>query len=77
MSHLFDSPPRSQSVQENQEPQSLDDIDESIRYTGEGEWGSMAPSMISSSTYSDEVPFEEDPLEEQAPSKKTPLRAIA
>ena len=33
--------------------------------------------MILSSYYSDEVPFEEDPLEERAPSEETPLRTIA
>ena len=44
---------------------------------GEGEWGSMAPSIISSNNYSDEVPLEEDPLEERALFEETPLRAIA
>lgn len=37
----------------------------------------MAPSIISSSYYSDNVPLEGDPLEERAPPKETPLRAIA
>ena len=76
-SHLFDSPPCSQSVREDREPQSMDDIDEPVTDDGEGEWGSVAPSIISSSDYSDEVPLEEDPLEERALSEETPLRAIA
>ncbi|KAL8792178.1 MAG: hypothetical protein Q9195_005200 [Heterodermia aff. obscurata] len=75
--HLFDSPPRSQSVQRNQTPQSMDDVDEPVTYDREGEWGSVAPSIISSSYYSDNVPLEGDPLEERAPPKETPLRAIA
>ncbi len=75
-SHLFESPPRSQSVQGNQEPQLMDDIEEPVTYGGEGEWGSVAPSIISSSFYSDEVPPEEDPVEERVPFEETPLRAI-
>ena len=55
----------------------MDDIDEPVTDDGEGEWGSVAPSIISSSDYSDEVPLEEDPLEERALSEETPLRAIA
>ena len=43
----------------------------------EGEWGSVASSIISLSDYSDETPLEEDPLEKRVLSKKTPLRAIA
>ena len=55
----------------------MDDMDEPVMYDGEGEWGSVAPSIISSSYYSDEVPLEEGPLEERAPPEETPLRAIA
>jgi len=37
----------------------------------------VAPSIISSSCYSDQVPLEKDSLEEGAPPEETPLRAIA
>ncbi len=60
-SHLIESPPRS--------PQAMDDV--------EREQGSVAPSIISSSFYSDESLPEEGPLEERAPSKETPLQPIA
>jgi len=75
-SHLFESPPRSQSVQGNQEPQPMDDVEELVTYDGEGERGSVAPSIISSSFYSDEISPEEGPLEERVPFEETPLRAI-
>ena len=76
-SHLFESPPRSQSVQRNQEPQPMNDIGELITYDGEREQGSVAPSIISSSFYSDEISPEEGPLEERVPFEETPLRPIA
>lgn len=41
------------------------------------ERGSLAPSISSSSCYSNEVPLEEDSLEEGGPPKGTPLRAMA
>lgn len=58
-SHLFESPPRSQSVRADQEPQPMDNIEELVTDDGEGERGSVAPSIISSSFYSDEVLPEE------------------
>jgi len=75
-SHLFESPLRSQSVQGNQEPQPMDDVEELVTYDGEGEQGSVAPSIISSSFYSDEIPPEEGTLKERVPFEETPLRAI-
>jgi len=47
-----------------------------VTYNGEGERGSVAPSIISSSFYLDEIPPEEGPLEERVPFEETPLRAI-
>ena len=73
--HLLESPLRSQSVQGNQEPQQMDDVEELVTYDGEGERGSVAPSIISSSFYSDEILSEEGPLEERAPFEEN-LRAI-
>ena len=76
-SHLFESSPRSQSVQRNQEPQPMVDVEELVTYNGEREQGSVAPSIISSSFYSDEILPEEGPLEERVPFEETPLRPIA
>ena len=43
----------------------------------EGECDSVAPSIISSSYYSDEeVPLEENPLEEWASPEENPLQAL-
>ncbi len=75
-SHRLESPPRSQSVQGNQEPQPMDDVEELVTDDGEGERGSVAPSIISLSFYSDEIPPEEGPLEERVPFEETPLRAM-
>ncbi len=43
----------------------------------EGEWGSVAPSIISSSCYSGDVPLEEGSLQERAPYQETSPRTIA
>jgi len=45
-------------------------------YNGEGERGSVAPSIILSSFYLDEISPEEGLLEERVPFKETPLRVI-
>ena len=75
---MFDSLLRSQSVQGDEEAQSIHDMNEPATDDGEGECGSVAPSIISPSYYSDEeVPLEEDPLEEGASLEEAPLRAIA
>ena len=76
-SHLFESSPRSQSVQGNQEPQPMVDVEELVTYDGEREQGSVAPSIISSSFYSDEISPEEGPLEGTVLFEETPLRPIA
>ena len=76
-SHLFESPPRSQSIQANQEPQPMDDVGELITYDGKRDQGSVAPSIISSSFYSDEISPEDGPPEERVPFAETPLRPIA
>ena len=76
-SHMFESPPRSHSVQGNQEPQPMDDVVELVTYDGEREQGSVAPSIISSSFYSDEIPLEDGPLEERVPFEESPIRPIA
>ena len=76
-SYLFESSPRLQSVQRNQEPQPIVDVEELVIYDGEREQGSVAPSIISSSFYSDEISPEEGPLEERVPLEETPLRPIA
>lgn len=78
VAQLGDSPPQ----QDLHETQSMNDVEEPATYDGAGEWGSLAPSIISSSFYSDEVLLEERPLEErpleEGPSKvETPLQAIA
>ncbi len=78
VAQLGDSPPQ----QDLHETQSMNDVEEPATYDGAGEWGSLAPSTISSSFYSDEVLLEERPLEErpleEGPSKvETPLQAIA
>ncbi len=75
-SHLFESSFRSQSVQENQKPQLMNDIEESMMYDGEKEWDSVTSSIISSSFYSDEISLEEDSVEKRVPFEKTSLRAI-
>lgn len=62
MNQLGDSPPRSQGLHESQ---SMNDVEE------------PAPSIISSSFYSDEVLLEERSLEEDPPKEETPLQAIA
>ncbi|KAI4146514.1 MAG: hypothetical protein LQ340_005897 [Diploschistes diacapsis] len=74
-SHLFESPPRLPSVQANQESQPMDDVEDLVMDDGEGERGSVAPSILPSSFYSDEV-LPEGPLEEKVPFEETPLRAI-
>lgn len=54
----------------------MDDVEELVTYDGEGERGSVAPSIISSSFYSDEIRPEEGALEERVPCEETPLGAI-
>jgi hypothetical protein len=66
-SHLLESPHCSQSIQGNQEPQPVDDIEELVTYDGERERGSVAPSIISSSFYSDEISPEEGPPRGKGP----------
>lgn len=75
-SHLFENPPCLRSAQGNQEPQPMDDIEELVTDYGEGEGVSLAPSIISSSFYSDEVLPEERLFEERVPFEDTPHRAI-
>ncbi len=75
-SHLFESSPRSQSIQRNQESQLMNDIKESMTYDGEKEWDSVTSSIISSSFYSDEISLEEDSVEKRVSFEKTSLRAI-
>ncbi len=55
----------------------MDDVEELVTYDGEREQGSVAPSIISSSFYSNEISPEEGPLEERVPFEETPLRPIA
>lgn len=55
----------------------MDDVKELVTYNGEREQGSVAPSIISSSFYLDEILPEEGPLEERVLFKETPLRPIA
>jgi len=55
----------------------MDDVEELVTYDVEREQGSVAPSIISSSFYSDEILPEEGPLEERAAFEETPLRPIA
>jgi hypothetical protein len=73
---MFESQPRSQSIQGNQEPQPMDDVEELATYDGGREQGSMAPSIISSSFYLDEISPEEGSLEERVLFEETPLRPI-
>jgi len=54
----------------------MDDIEELVTYNGEREGGSVAPSILSSSFYSDEISPEEGPLGERVPFEDTPFRAI-
>ena len=69
MSHLFNSLPHSPGLHE---PQSMVNVEERVMYDGDGEWSSIAPSIFSSSHYSDEVALKEGPLEGE-----TQVQAIA
>jgi len=55
----------------------MNDVEELITYDDEREQGSVAPSIISSSFYSNEISPKEGPLEERVPFEETPLRPIA
>ena len=76
-SHLFQSPPRSQSIQANQKPQPIDEVGELITYDGERDRGLVALSIISSNFYSDEITPKDSPPKERVPFEETPLRSTA
>ena len=54
----------------------MNDVEELVTYDGERERGLVAPSIISSSFYLDEISFEEGPFEERVSFEETSLRAI-
>ncbi len=74
MNQLEDSSLRSQNLHESQ---SMNDVEELTSYDDVEEWDSLAPSIISSSFYSDEVLLEEWLLEEDSLKEETSLQAIA
>lgn len=74
---MFESPPRSQSIQGNQASSSMDDVEELVTYDDGREQDSVAPSIISSIFYLDEISPEEGPLEERVPFEETPLWPVA
>lgn len=80
--HLFDSPPPSQSLQLYRNPPSIEDVQVGVmNENGNGNWDDPPPSILSSSFYSEEAFVEEDNeaeaeagYEEQAPpDERAPL----